>query len=241
MGSQKTGHLPEHIIRESRRARHVNLRISVGHGLEVIIPPGFNRSLIPEILQRKQRWIERTKKRLAEHQDYLTTQAGLPEEVMLQAIGERWRVEYQPTASSGLTFVEEPEQVLLLYGAIQDEDLCKFALQKWLAGKAYQHLVPWLEQISQTEKLSFKRAIVRGQKSRWGSYSAGGTVSLNFKLLFLPPSLVRYVLVHELCHSRHLNHSKKFWLLVSKKEPGYKKAQAELRTAWRHVPGWLYL
>jgi hypothetical protein len=240
MSNSTKSRLPEHTIRESHRARHVNLRISLEHGLEVIIPTGFDRRLIPDILQRKQRWIARTKERLAERQAHLTAQASLPETVTLQAIGESWRVEYRMTTSTGLSYSEKPGRLLLLQGQAQDETLCKLALQKWLAGKAYQHLVPWLEQISQAEKLPFKQAIVRGQKSRWGSYSSRGTVSLNYKLLFLPPPLVRYVLVHELCHGRHLNHSKKFWALVSKKEPGYKQAQVELRAAWRYVPGWLH-
>ncbi|HXV97711.1 MAG TPA: M48 family metallopeptidase, partial [Anaerolineae bacterium] len=101
-------------------------------------------------------------------------------------------------------------------------------------------LVSWLTEMSRIENLPFKRAAIRGQKSRWGSCSSTGTISLNYKLLFLPVSLVRYVLIHELCHTRYLNHSKKFWSLVKQKEPAYKAAQIELRAAWRYVPGWLY-
>lgn len=231
--------LPDHTIRESQRAKHVNLRISNAGELEVVIPRGFDRSLIPEILHKKRAWIERAKRRLAERQEFLPVQPILPEQIFLRAIGEVWRVDYRATPTVRITVTEAAGKRLVLSGNTHDAALCKLALRKWLAHQAHKHLVPWLRDISQTEGLPFKKVIIRGQKTRWGSYSARGTISLNYKLLLLPPALVRYVLVHELCHTRHLNHSKKFWALVDKKEPGYKQAKAELRTAWRYVPSWL--
>ncbi len=59
------------------------------------------------------------------------------------------------------------------------------------------------------------------------------------KLLFLPPELVRYVFVHELCHTVHMNHSREFWRFLAVKEPGYMELDKQLRTAWRLVPAWL--
>ncbi|MGC1525969.1 MAG: M48 family metallopeptidase, partial [Phormidesmis sp.] len=63
--------------------------------------------------------------------------------------------------------------------------------------------------------------------------------SLNFKLLFLPRPLVHYVLVHELCHTVHMNHSKHFWALVAKKQPDYQWRRDALKKAWRYVPRWV--
>jgi hypothetical protein len=69
------------------------------------------------------------------------------------------------------------------------------------------------------------------QKTRWASCSRHRTVSLNMKLLFLPPELVRYVFVHELCHTVHMNHSREFWRFLAVKEPRYKELDKQLRTA----------
>jgi predicted metal-dependent hydrolase len=64
-------------------------------------------------------------------------------------------------------------------------------------------------------------------------------ISLNYKLLFLPPEVVRYVFVHELCHTIHMNHSTAFWNLVAEKEPDYECLDTELQNVWRYVPAWV--
>jgi hypothetical protein len=58
-------------------------------------------------------------------------------------------------------------------------------------------------------------------------------------LLFLDPPLVRYLFVHELCHTRHLNHSTAFWRLVQRIEPDFQRLEARLTDAWRAVPAWV--
>jgi predicted metal-dependent hydrolase len=231
--------LPPYTVRESTRARHVNLKISMEGDLEVVIPRGFKRKHIPDILHKKQAWIKRATKRIQEQRKFLAAEPVLPELIPLLAISETWIVEYRPTVSTRITVTEKPDQQLTLSGAVDNVGLCHRALRKWTARKARQHLEPWLGQISTAEKLPFDKVIFRGQKTRWGSCSARKTISLNYKLLFLPPALVRYVLIHELCHTKHLNHSTKFWALVAKKEPDYKQAKAELKAAWRYLPGWL--
>lgn len=207
--------------------------------LEVVIPRGFNRKHIPDILQRKQAWIKRAAKRATERREHRAAQPALPAELSFLAVGETWAVEYQPTASKGITATEKPGQRIVLSGAVDNIELCQTALRKWTARKAQQYLEPWLRAISAEEKLPFDKMTIRGQKTRWGSCSSRETISLNYKLLFLPPEFVRYVLIHELCHTKELNHSARFWALVAAREPDYKQIKKELRAAWRYLPGWV--
>lgn len=77
--------------------------------------------------------------------------------------------------------------------------------------------------------VSWQRVAIRNQKTRFGSCSRGGTLSFNYRLLFLPPHLSDYVIVHELCHLIEFNHSKKFWALVGQAIPNYPLLRSELR------------
>jgi len=74
----------------------------------------------------------------------------------------------------------------------------------------------------------FTKVVIRHQKTRWGSCSARGILNFNYKLIFLPPRFIDYVVVHELCHLKEMNHSSKFWNLVAKKFPNYKTIRHDL-------------
>lgn len=76
---------------------------------------------------------------------------------------------------------------------------------------------------------SFTSITIRDQKSRWGSCSSRGTLSFNYRLLFAPPGVLDYVVVHELCHLTHMNHSKDFWNMVGHIMPEYKTCKTWLR------------
>jgi predicted metal-dependent hydrolase len=75
-----------------------------------------------------------------------------------------------------------------------------------------------------------KRISIRAQRTRWGSCSSHGTICLNWRLLLLPADLCDYVLVHELCHLRHLDHSAKFWALVESVFPDYDEREQRLES-----------
>jgi predicted metal-dependent hydrolase len=233
--------IPQYRVRESLKAKHVSLKMSVQGGLEVIVPRGFDQSRIPEILHTKQSWIERTIDRLEEQRQQLALEYShaLPDQLQLRAINQFWQVEYQATNSARVTLTEKDKSRVILRGNIRQEDSCKMLLQQWLMHKAYQRLVPWLWSVSQELDLPFHKASIRGQKTLWASCSQQRNISLNFKLLFLPAELVRYVFVHELCHTIHLNHSANFWQLVQEKDPNYHPLDQELRRSSHFVPGWL--
>ena len=78
--------------------------------------------------------------------------------------------------------------------------------------------------------VELSRLDLRDQKSRWGSYSKHtNSIYLNFRLLFAPPEVMDYVIVHELAHIRELNHSRAFWALVGGAMPDYKEKRKWLR------------
>jgi predicted metal-dependent hydrolase len=77
--------------------------------------------------------------------------------------------------------------------------------------------------------VAYKRVTIRNQRKRWGSCSSKGNLNFNYRLIFLPSTLCDYVIVHELCHLKELNHDAAFWKEVGKVLPEYRTLEAELR------------
>jgi hypothetical protein len=77
--------------------------------------------------------------------------------------------------------------------------------------------------------LEFNRIFVRNQKSRWGSCSKGGNLNFHYKLILLPEHVADYIIVHELCHLIHFDHSRAFWETVARTIPQHKAIRKELR------------
>lgn len=88
-----------------------------------------------------------------------------------------------------------------------------------------------LEYFNNFYKFDFKRISIRDQRSRWGSCSKAGGLNFNYRIVFLPENLVDYLIVHELCHLKELNHSSDFWRLVEKTIPDYKERRRALKQA----------
>ena len=128
---------------------------------------------------------------------------------------------------------------LVLSGRTSDDKLCVAALKRWLASVAKKEFVPQLQALSARTGNPFSKMHIRGQRTCWGSHSSNGTISLNYCLLFLDPRDVRYVMIHELCHARHMNHSRRYWALVRRFEPDYRQIDKALNSAWKRIPTWV--
>lgn len=85
------------------------------------------------------------------------------------------------------------------------------------------------DRLSKIMGVTYNKVTIRDQKSRWGSCSSNGNINLNWRLLFMHPKIARYVVIHELAHRKHMNHSKEFWSEVERTMPDYKKYRALLK------------
>ncbi|NGX16619.1 SprT family zinc-dependent metalloprotease [Wenzhouxiangella sp. XN24] len=224
------------VVRRSARARRLSLRV-YPHGLvEVVAPQRIAERSIRRFVTEQQAWIERARRELG-----VSTEAGgvePPAEIRLPAVGELWQVTYRDGARRLRSTADAGGGCIRLSGPA---DPCwrVQALRRWVQQRGRLVLAAWLADVARETGLSYRNITVRRQRSRWGSCSANHDISLNCALLFLDPALVRHVLVHELAHTRHLNHGPAFWRLVARLAPDFETAERELRDAWRRVPPWL--
>lgn len=231
----------DYTVQESPRAKNVRLKLSLRDGLVVVVPKGFNHGRIPGLLEKKKRWLEQASERIETQRKFFEPEppGTLPERLSLRGIGEEWAICYRPTESLHVTAVERPGNRILVFGDTDNVEACKAALRRWLNRKTHENIKTWIVRLAEERGFDLNRVLVKCQRTRWASCSRHRTVSLNLKLLFIPEDLIRYTLIHELCHTQHLNHSQEFWALLKHYEPDYMKKDEQLRSAWRFVPAWL--
>jgi predicted metal-dependent hydrolase len=116
----------------------------------------------------------------------------------------------------------------------------RHVLRRWLIQRASDVLCTALVGCAKERGFEFKRVVIRRQRTRWGSCSTRGTISLNCCLMFQRPEVLHYLLIHELAHTRHMNHSRKFWQCVSEHCSDYEQLDRELLSGWRRVPSWVF-
>lgn len=228
--------LPEYTVRRSSRARHLQLKVSHFAEVELVVPAHCDARVAAAFVQEHSDWLRNAVRQVREeraaHPELNTL---LPQTVDLPAVGEHWRVDYAPARQRYRERFHAGRVVTIAEGSADD---MRRALRDWLAARARRRLLPWLREVSGELALPYRSASIRGQKTRWGSCSSRQVISLNRNLLFLDPEATRYLMIHELCHTVHMNHSRRFWALVKRHCPDYRRCEQRLDAAARCIPLW---
>jgi predicted metal-dependent hydrolase len=221
-------------VRPSERARRLSVRVLPGGLVEIVVPRGTRPRAIEQFVSHHRGWIERT---LDLYRPAGAPSPGvLPERLRFAATGQEWGL--QLLAGEGPPRLRAFGATLAIRGSLDRPALLRHLLQRFVMREAHSALAPWLDRLAQQTGLRYERVQVRRQRTRWGSCSRSGTISLNACLMFQPPAVVSYLLVHELAHTRHMNHSRRFWRLVASHEPCWRDLDAALTRGWREVPAW---
>ncbi len=218
-------------IRRSGRAKKIRLSYAASTGLELVLP---HRTALAEglsFLAAQDVWIAAIAKRYDVDLSQPFAAPAIPRTIQLNAIGEQVQV-----LRGGQAGLRIQGDTLHLKAPAEQAPLL---LQRWMREKAKEVLFPWLASCSSQTGLRYSAASVRNQASRWGSYSSRGSVSLNCRLLLLEPALVNYVLLHELCHSKHMNHSGAFWRLLESVCPDARALDHAVDEAAKSMPAWI--
>ena len=222
-------------LRHSRRARRVAVRIDAAGRVELVVPRGVSEARARAFLASRLEWVQQHLQR--RRQLATPAQQFPPARIELTALGEQWRL-FHAGGAGRLRISERAAGMLELRGTGTSEQMRR-VLIRWLTRHAQSVLAVQLAELAQRHGFSYSALKLRRQRTRWGSCSARGVISLNLALLFQSPEVLRYLMCHELSHTRHMNHSARFWRCVAECEPRYRSLDAQLRTGWSHVPAWL--
>ncbi|MBV8743096.1 MAG: M48 family metallopeptidase [Sinobacteraceae bacterium] len=225
-------------LRESERARRLTVRVFHTGRVEVVVPSRTSQLTVERFLERHRHWIERKREEARERA--VPVMPFPPATIDFAACEERWRIYLAAGATRRVTVQGIGAGLLALSGDASDARSVRKALRTWLTQRAEAVLAPQLQRIATELGFSFGRVLVRRQRTRWGSCSTRGTISLNCCLLFQRPAVVRYLMVHELAHTVQMNHSRRFWQIVARYCPDYRRLDRELLDGWRRVPSWVF-
>ncbi len=248
--------IPEHLsvtqileqctVRISSRAKYLRLSVSLDKGVEVIIPRSMSqqqiKQVIPEFIIKQQRWINVSLQKLSSQvrSKPLLANCRLPVSIALKAVGSEFSIEYKELAINKVLLSTKGLETIIISGALSDRYHVFRLLEHYFKQYAYPILYQRLCQISEQTGLDFNRLTVRAQKTRWGSCSAKKNINLNYRLLLIDSQLVDYILLHELAHTVHLNHSSDFWLLVEQFMPDYKHRDKQINQTRKELPCWVF-
>jgi hypothetical protein len=200
------------------RARRYFLRVRADGSARVTIPRGGSQGEARSFLERNRGWLE-------EQLNRVHSQPRLPmvwlagTEILFR--GERVRIE--ALAAGGFRLGSE---VLPISGPQEDLRPAVEWHLRWLAGR---ELPGRARELAGRHGLTVRRVTVRNQRTRWGSCTPHGDISLNWRLILVPEFVRDYIVLHELAHLRELNHSDRFWREVERLCPSYRAAETWLR------------
>ncbi|MGX2041570.1 M48 family metallopeptidase [Methylocaldum sp. MU1018] len=217
-------------IRRSRRAKHLRL-VAKPHGVELVVPPTVSEARALAFLHQHRDWAERKLSELRAKTAASRPARHLENGSTLPFQGREVALEVREHAGRR-THIQYDGRFLIFVPANGSEDLRRItrtALFNWTKSWMRGEAGAIVQRHAGRFGLYPRQIRVKRMTSRWGSCGPRNDINLNWLLAFAPPSILEYVIVHELCHIRHRNHSADFWHLVARHLPGYLAERQWLR------------
>lgn len=209
---------PEILIRRSERARRI--RVTVAHDGRVVLvaPTRASERAIARAVEESRPWINRTAARLA-----LMPTLGLDADGVAWSSGAPLRV----VRDVGPPRVAADDGLLVLRAP--DDAAAQRALDRWYRARCRYQVDACLPELAGRMGVTPGRVTIRQARTRWGSCSASGDLSFNWRLTLAPEAVLRHVVIHELAHLVHRDHSRRFWSVVEANDPATAAHRAFLR------------
>ncbi len=212
----------DYTIRQSKKARYVKLVVK-DCALHVVIPSSIRLNektllIIENFISQKSGWVLN---KLAEIPQ-TPHQRKLIEDNKILYLGKTYDIVREQVSSKRKSRVEvnEINQTVTVYDTELGNE--NTTIHKWYKENAKEIISARVHELHTHSKKAIKSVRIKDMKTRWGSCSSMGGLNFSWRLIMAPPEVVDYVIIHELSHFNHLNHSERFWKLVEARCPDYK-------------------
>lgn len=216
------------------RRKSVRLKIVSPELLEITAPLRFTREQAEQLLREKSHWIVKHTDRFSAIQAE-ASRHSVRSGHLLPYLGRLCTLDIRFDVRRPIVELHDKAlTVRLPVECAKDyEPLATAVLKMWYTNQAKQELTAQTQYWSRIIAVSPKKITIRDPKTRWGSCSTAGNIMYNWRIIFAPPEVVNYVVVHELCHLIHPNHSAKYWSCVASFLPDYLSCRNWLKTEGR--------
>ncbi len=213
----------QYILRHPPNSKRLSLKVEYPNQVIISAPKRFPKKIINRFVEDHQDWITaQIKKITAQHQ-----QVETDDQIMIFGKMYQKSQNYINNQEQGIFILQD--QLLINFPDSAIKKIIKKEIKLFLKATARTYLYQRTPTLAKNLKLSYSSLTLREQKSRWGSCSSKNSINLNWRLVHYPPAVIDYVIIHELAHLVHHNHSKSFWLLVAKHDPEYKEHRTYLK------------
>lgn len=214
-----------YIIRSRRKT--ACLRILPDGRAEVRGPKLMSDAFVREFVQAKADWILKKRREAAEYQSKKRIHTYQSGDVFLY-LGMEYVLSIKAAGRKRMELAKkEEERLLLLYTVSFETKGIERQIKEWYKKQAEEYITKQVEYYAQMIPGKYESITMENRKGRWGSCSSKGGLTFNWRLMMAPPEIIDYVVVHELCHLEHMDHSPSYWRAVESVLPDYK-----LRKEW---------
>lgn len=221
----------EYEVKYSNR-KSIEIRIEPTGIVVFKVPKKTSDQVIQDVLTKKRDWIfEKVTYMLSTALPKRQYETG--EKVLYLNQKLTLKVIRRPSSKMKISKVDQ-ELVIVAPEQCKGEELKQLIIDLY-KNHLKSYLISRIKFYQNQFKYKVNQVTVRDQKTRWGSCSSGRNLSFNYRLMMAPPQVIDYIVVHEMCHLEHMNHSKSYWKRVYEVMPEYKKCEAWLKQNGRFL------
>lgn len=201
-----------------KNKKNISIKIHGNKELYVYAPVGISNEYIEEVIKSKENWIIKNIKKI--HENNLNDG---------NYIIYRGRKFLKRVEESTIKKIVIKDDSIIIKSPNIDIHNVNHIISSWYLENANIVILNRINELSSKYNLIPSKILIRNQKSRWGSCNSRKEIRLNWRLVLMPDYVMDYIIIHELCHLKHMNHSNSFWSLVHKLDPDFKKSKEWLK------------